>query len=108
MHLFHQIATKAGTNLAETNKIIDAFTRLVSEDVARGQEVRRMSFSTWNLRHIAARRVKSIRESHQITIPARKCVGFGRRGALAGCSAAQSESGTTEAINVNTNGPPRI
>jgi DNA-binding protein HU-beta len=76
MHLFHQIAAKAGTNLAETNKIIDAFTRLVSEDVAKGQEVRRMSFSTWNLRHIAARRVKSIRESHQITIPARKCVGF--------------------------------
>jgi DNA-binding protein HU-beta len=76
MHLFHHIAAKAGTNLAETNKIIDAFTQVVSEDVARGQEVRLMGFSTWNLRHVAVRRVKSIRESLHITIPARKRVGF--------------------------------
>jgi DNA-binding protein HU-beta len=74
--LIHQIAAKAGTNLAETNKIIDAFTQVVREDVSKGHEVRLMGFGTWNLRNVAARKVKSIRGGQQITIPARKRVGF--------------------------------
>ena len=74
--LIHQIAAKAGMNLKETSKVIDAFTEVVREDVAKGQEVRLMGFGTWNLRNVAPRRVKSIRGGHQITIPARKRVGF--------------------------------
>jgi len=74
--LIHQIAAKAGTNLTETNKIIDAFTQVVREDVSKGHEVRLMGFGTWNLRNVAARKVKSIRGGQQITIPARKRVGF--------------------------------
>jgi DNA-binding protein HU-beta len=35
-----------------------------------------MGFGTWNLREVAPRRVKSIRGGDQITIPARKRVGF--------------------------------
>jgi DNA-binding protein HU-beta len=35
-----------------------------------------MGFGTWNLRDVAPRRVKSIRGGDQITIPARKRVGF--------------------------------
>lgn len=35
-----------------------------------------MGFDTWNLRNVAARRVKSIHEGTQIIIPARKRVGF--------------------------------
>ena len=74
--LIHQIAAKAGLNLKETSKVIDAFTEVVREDVSRGQEVRLMGFGTWNLRDVAPRRVKSIRGGDQITIPARKRVGF--------------------------------
>ena len=74
--LIHQIAAKAGLNLKETSKVIDAFTEVVCEDVAHGHEVRLMGFGTWNLRNVAARHVKSIRGGNQITIPARKRVGF--------------------------------
>ncbi|HTI15846.1 MAG TPA: HU family DNA-binding protein [Dictyobacter sp.] len=74
--LIHQIAAKAGMNLKETNKVIDAFTEVVREAVAQGLEVRLMGFGTWNLRDVAPRRVKSIRGGMPITIPARKRVGF--------------------------------
>jgi len=74
--LIHQIAARAGLNLKETSKVIDAFTEVVREDVAQGHEVRLMGFGTWNLRNVAARKVKSIRGGKQITIPARKRVGF--------------------------------
>jgi DNA-binding protein HU-beta len=74
--LIHQIAARAGMNLKETSKIIDAFTEVVREDIAQGHEVRLMGFGTWNLREVAARKVKSIRGGKQITIPARKRVGF--------------------------------
>jgi DNA-binding protein HU-beta len=74
--LIHQIAAKAGMNLKETSKIIEAFTEVVCEDVAQGHEVRLMGFGTWNLREVASRKVKSIRSGDQITIPARKRVGF--------------------------------
>ncbi len=74
--LIHQIAAKAGMNFKETNKVIDAFTEVVREGVAKGHEVRLMGFGTWNLRNVAPRRVKSIRGGDQITIPARKRVGF--------------------------------
>ena len=74
--LIHQIAARAGMNLKETSKVIDAFTEVVREDVSKGQEVRLMGFGTWNLRDVAPRKVKSIRGGNQITIPARKRVGF--------------------------------
>src|SRR5258708_5315278 len=74
--LIHQIAARAGLNLKETSKVIDAFTEVVREDVAQGHEVRLMGFGTWNLRNVAARKVKSIRSGKQITIPARKRVAF--------------------------------
>ncbi len=74
--LIHQVAAKAGMNLRETNKVIDAFTEVVRESVSKGYEVRLMGFGTWNLRDVAPRRVKSIRGGDQITIPARKRVGF--------------------------------
>jgi DNA-binding protein HU-beta len=74
--LIHQIAARSGLNLKETNKVIDAFTEVVREGIAQGHEVRLMGFGTWNLREVAPRRVKSIRGGDQITIPARKRVGF--------------------------------
>ncbi len=74
--LVHQVAAKAGLNLKETSKVIDAFTEVVRDSVAQGHEVRLMGFGTWNLREVAARKVKSIRGGKQITIPARKRVGF--------------------------------
>lgn len=74
--LVHQVAAKAGTNLKDTNEVIDAFAEVVREEVSKGKEVRLMGFGTWNLRDVAARRVKSIRGGTQITIPARKRVGF--------------------------------
>jgi DNA-binding protein HU-beta len=94
--LIHQIAARAGLNLKETTKVIDAFTDVVREDIAQGHEVRLMGFGTWNLRQVAARKVKSIRGGKQITIPARKRVGFSV-GALLSQAA-----GTTPVIKVPT------
>src|SRR6266700_4496303 len=74
--LIHQVAARAGLNLKETSKVIEAFTDVVREEVAQGHEVRLMGFGTWNLRNVASRKVKSIRGGKQITIPARKRVGF--------------------------------
>src|SRR5579859_3247015 len=86
--LIHQIAAKAGMNLKSTNKVIDAFTEVVREDVAKGHEVRLMGFGTWNLRSVASRQVKSIRGGTPIILPARKRVGFSVGAVLA--QAAQS------------------
>ncbi|HET9999449.1 MAG TPA: HU family DNA-binding protein [Ktedonobacteraceae bacterium] len=74
--LIHQVAAKAGLTLKETSKVIDAFTEVVREEIAQDHEVRLMGFGTWNLRKVAARKVKSIRGGKQITIPAGKRVGF--------------------------------
>jgi DNA-binding protein HU-beta len=103
--LIHQIAAKAGLNLKETNKVIDAFTEVVREGVAKGYEVRLMGFGTWNLRDVAPRRVKSIRGGNQITIPARKRVGFSV-GAVLSQAALDASAGRsnkkTEAQHSNT------
>jgi DNA-binding protein HU-beta len=74
--LIHKVAAKSGLNLKETTKVLDAFTEVVREDVSKGHDVRLMGFGTWSLRAVAARKVKSIRGGKQITIPARKRVGF--------------------------------
>src|SRR6202011_592192 len=74
--LIHQVAARAGMNLKETTKVIDAFTEVVREEIAQDHEVRLMGFGTWNLRKVASRKVKSIRGGKQITIPAGKRVGF--------------------------------
>src|SRR5438270_4486101 len=74
--LIHQVAARAGLNLKETSRVIDAFTQVVCEELAQGHEVRLMGFGTWNLREVASRNVKSIRGGNKITIPARKRVGF--------------------------------
>jgi len=74
--LIHQVAAKSGLTLKDTSKAIDAFTEVVREEIALDHEVRLMGFGTWNLRKVAARKVKSIRGGKQITIPAGKRVGF--------------------------------
>ncbi len=99
--LIHQVAAKAGLNLKETSKVIDAFTEVVCEDVAQGHEVRLMGFGTWNLRDVAARNVKSIRGGRQITIPARKRVGFSV-GAVLSQAAHAAEGGSSTSRTVKS------
>lgn len=90
--LIHQIASRAGLSLKETTKVIDAFTEVVRDDITEGHEVRLMGFGTWSLREVASRQVKSIRGGQQITIPARKRVGFSVGAVLS--QAAKDESRT--------------
>jgi DNA-binding protein HU-beta len=99
--LIHQIAARAGLNLKETSKVIDAFTEVVREDVAKGHEVRLMGFGTWNLRNVAPRKVKSIRGGDQITIPARKRVGFSVGAVLS--QAAQNNSPKQSGKSMSSN-----
>jgi DNA-binding protein HU-beta len=95
--LIHQIAARSGMNLKETSKVIDAFTEVVRENVAGGHEVRLMGFGTWNLRNVAPRKVKSIRGGNQITIPARKRVGFSVGAVLAQAAQPQRTKATSGA-----------
>ena len=74
--LIHQVAARAGLTLKDTSKAIDAFTEVVRDEIAQNHEVRLMGFGRWNLRTVAARRVKSIRGGKEISIPAGKRVGF--------------------------------
>ncbi len=92
--LIHQVAARAGMNLKDTNRVIDAFTEVVRDGVAKGHEVRLMGFGTWNLRDVAPRRVKSIRGGDQITIPARKRVGFSVGAVLSQAAQGSSTSRT--------------
>lgn len=94
--LIHQVAARSGLNLKETSKVIDAFTEVVREGIAQGHEVRLMGFGTWNLREVAPRRVKSIRGGDQITIPARKRVGFSVGAVLSQAAQAGSTSRDTK------------
>ncbi|HLZ63938.1 MAG TPA: HU family DNA-binding protein [Ktedonosporobacter sp.] len=104
--LIHQIAAKAGLNLKSTSKVIDAFTEVVREDVAKGHEVRLMGFGTWNLRSVAARRVKSIRGGKQITLPARKRVGFSV-GAVLAQAASTGKTASASAAKTTPSQPAR-
>ena len=99
--LIHQIAAKSGMNLKETTKVIDAFTDVVREGVAEGKEVRLMGFGTWNLRNVAARRVKSIRGGNPITIPARKRVGFSVGAVLSQAAHGKTAKATTSAAHAS-------
>jgi DNA-binding protein HU-beta len=74
--LIHQVAAKTGLSLKETSQIIDAFAEVVQENLSQGQGVRLMGFGTWNIRHVAARRVKYIHTNDHMILPARKRVGF--------------------------------
>jgi DNA-binding protein HU-beta len=105
--LIHQVAARAGLNLKETSKVIDAFTEVVREDVARGHEVRLMGFGTWNLRDVAARRVKSIRGGDPIIIPARKRVGFSV-GAVLSKAALGTAALTFPRIGKSSNGETKL
>ena len=95
--LIHQVAARAGMNLKETSKVIDAFTEVVREEIAQDHEVRLMGFGTWNLRDVKPRKVKSIRGGKQITIPARKRVGFS-----VGAVLSQAASGISPAPKTTT------
>src|SRR5579863_3267826 len=95
--LIHQVAARAGLSLKETGNVIDAFTEVVREDISQGNEVRLMGFGTWNLRAVAARKVKSIRGGRQITIPAGKRVGF-----TVGAVLSQAASGISPATKTTT------
>jgi DNA-binding protein HU-beta len=101
--LIHQIAARAGMNLKETSKVIDAFTEVVREDVSKGQEVRLMGFGTWNLRDVAPRKVKSIRGGNQITIPARKRVGFSVGAVLSQAAQPHRAKAATASMSSKTN-----
>lgn len=103
--LVHQVAAKAGTNLKETNEILDAFTEVVREEVGKGKEVRLMGFGMWNLRDTAARKVKSIRGGTQITIPARKRVGFSVGAVLS--QAAEPRKAQAKAVSTPKPGMPK-
>ncbi len=104
--LIHQVAAKAGLNLKETSKVIDAFTEVVTEEVAQGHEVRLMGFGTWNLRDVAARNVKSIRGGRQITIPARKRVGFSVGAVLAQAAHGSTRSSSSRAMRSSRTSAP--
>jgi DNA-binding protein HU-beta len=104
--LIHQVAAKAGMNLKETSKVINAFTEVVCEDVTQGHEVRLMGFGTWNLRNVAARNVRSIRGGQQITIPARKRVSFSVGAVLSQAAhTGQSTTATAKTSKTSTTSP---
>ena len=104
--LIHQVAARAGLTLKETSKVIDAFTEVVREEIAQDHEVRLMGFGTWNLRAVAARKVKSIRGGKQIIIPAGKRVGF-TVGAVLSQAATSSIATTTKPATKITPASPK-
>src|SRR5258708_20580614 len=103
--LIHQVAAKSGLTLKDTSKAIDAFTEVVREEIAQNHEVRLMGFGTWNLRKVAARKVKSIRGGKQITIPAGKRVGFTVAALLSQAAAGTTSTTKTPIMKANPTTP---
>ena len=74
--LAHQIAARSGLSLKDAEKAVDAFTKVVGENLAQGREVRLIGFGSRSLREVGARKVKSIRTGQEMSLPAHKRVGF--------------------------------
>lgn len=74
--LVHQIASRAGTTLKNVESTLDAFIKVVQEDLAKGCSVRLMGFGTWEVRPVAARNFRPINSDRLDTLPARHRVGF--------------------------------
>lgn len=75
--LVHQIASKAEANLKVVEQVVDAFTDVVCDNVAKGNVVRLMGFGTWELRPVAERKFRPINNAEtMITLPPGKRVGF--------------------------------
>ncbi|GAC1566292.1 MAG: HU family DNA-binding protein [Ktedonobacteraceae bacterium] len=81
--LVHLIAAKAKIELKEADRLVDAFTETVQEEVAKGHQVRLMGFGSWKLSSVAERTIKSIQGGAPIHIPAGKRVSFSTGSLLA-------------------------
>jgi DNA-binding protein HU-beta len=95
--LAHQIAARSGLSLKDAEKALDAFTKVVPENLAQGREVRLIGFGSWSLREIAARTVKSIRTGQDVSLPAHKRVGFSAGATLSQAAEAPKGKSKTSA-----------
>lgn len=71
------VADKAGTTQVEAEKIVSAFTDVVTETLAkRGEKVVVTGFGTFEVRHRVARNGKDPRTGKAIIVPAQKTPAF--------------------------------
>jgi DNA-binding protein HU-beta len=89
--LVHLIAARAKVELKEADKIVDAFTATVREEVSKGHQVRLIGFGSWKLSPVSARTIKSIRGGAPIHIPAGKRVSFSSGSLLAEAAKAPAQ-----------------
>lgn len=71
------VADKAGTTQVQAEAVVDAFTKVVTETLAkRGEKVVVTGFGTFEVRHRVARKGKNPRTGAEIIVPAQKTPAF--------------------------------
>lgn len=74
--LIDQVAEKSDVTKTDVNSIIDAFTEIVKDNVAKNKKVQLMGFGSFELRHRAARKGRNPRTGEEIKIAATNVPGF--------------------------------
>lgn len=74
--LIAAMAAKAGMKKTDTQKVLDAFIEVVSEELTAGEKVQITGFGTFEVSERAAREGRNPQSGESMTIPASKSPKF--------------------------------
>ena len=74
--LISAIAKEAGLTKADAQKALNAFLKVTSDALKKGDAVRLVGFGTWSVKERKARKGRNPQTKKEITIPAKKVVKF--------------------------------
>ncbi len=71
-----EVAAKANLSLKDTGRVVEAMFATIQETLTKGEKQQFVGFGTFEVRHRAARRVKSPATGEEIILPATKIPAF--------------------------------
>ena len=74
--LIKEISEKSGITAKDTEKTINAFVEVVTESMARGNDINLIGFGTFSVAKRAARIARNFKTKELINVPASKTVKF--------------------------------
>ena len=80
--LVDAVAEEAGITKADATKAIDAFTKVVTNELSKGNKIPLVGFGTFDVSERAAREGRNPRTGETVQIAARKAVTFKAGAAL--------------------------
>ena len=74
--LIAAIAKESGLTKADSKKALDAFLKVTTKALKKGDRVALVGFGSWTVKKRAARKGRNPQTKKEITIPAKKVVKF--------------------------------